>query len=157
MKNTIQILLFSLIVMFAVSMTVSAKTMYVRSAKAYMLNAPAYKAKRVIQLEKGASVEEIAVKGSWTQIKIDNHEGWMPKMVLSSQPLKPRVSLLSQKVDIASKARRRASRYSSTAAVRALTSGRARISTMDMPDYEALRNIERIEIDEKEAIEFVMQ
>ncbi len=154
-------LLISLITLLAgvslFSVAVSAKTMYVRSARAYLLNAPAYKAKKVIQLKKGTTVEQMSKKGSFVQIKVNNQKGWMPKMVLSSRPLKKRVSLLSQKVDIASKARRRASRYSSTAAVRALTSGRKRISTMDMPDYEALRNIERIEIDEQEAIEFLLQ
>ena len=157
MKKIVWMLLISLTGLFMLSTSLSAKTMYVRSARAYLLNAPAYKAKKVVQLKKGMTVEQLARKGAWIQIKLENRQGWLPKMVLSSKPLKPRVSLLSQKVDIASKARRRASRYSSTAAVRALTSGRKRVSAMDAPDYEALRNIERIEINEQEAIEFLMQ
>jgi hypothetical protein len=131
--------------------------MYVRSAKAFMLDSPKYKAERIFKLIKGTSVEELIRKGTWVKIKLKGKEGWLPKMVLSKKPPKKRISLLSQKVDIASKARKRASRYSSTAAVRALTSGRQRLNTVDAPDFEALRDIERLEINEQEAIDFLLQ
>ncbi|MCP4753839.1 MAG: SH3 domain-containing protein [Proteobacteria bacterium] len=134
-----------------------AKSMYVRSYQTFLLETPKFKADKMMKLTRGTAVEQIEKKGAWIKVEVNNQEGWLPKLVLSSRPAKRRVSLLSQKVDIASKARRRASSYSSTAAARGLTSARKRASNMEMPDYEALRNIEKREIDEAEAIQFILQ
>lgn len=157
MKHYAITLITALVALFTLGASAMGSTVYVKSLRTYMFDSPSLRAQKLISLERGMEVNQLAEKGRWVQIEYQNNQGWLPKMMVSDNPIKPRVSLLSQKVDIASAARRRASRYSSTAAVRSLTSGRKRIATMQMPDYEALRNIERIEIDEAEAIEFLLK
>ena len=135
-----------------------AKPMYVRSARTDLLQMPKHKSTKLAMIKRGTKVEQLEKQGRWIKISFESKEGWVPSLVLSNKPIRRRVSLLAQKTDISSKARRRASVYSSTAAARGLTdSGRKRVSDIGSPNYEALRNIESMKIDEVAAIQFLSQ
>lgn len=157
MKKQMIVLLLLLIGLFAWTSIATAKTWYVRSYKAFLLNAPKYGAKKISLVKKNEAVEETDIQGNWLKVKAKGREGWISKLVLTTSVSNRKISLLSQKIDITSKARRRASTYSSTASARGLVeSGRKRIGSTQEPDYTALKKLEEIIIDEKEAVSFLV-
>ncbi|NQU65602.1 MAG: hypothetical protein HQ517_15145 [SAR324 cluster bacterium] len=141
---------------FAVNSLATAKTLYVRSYLTYLLTSPEQQGKKIVKLVRGTAVEQISLKGDWINVEVNNQNGWLQKRVLTSTPVKEGKSLLSKKVDIATKARKRASSYTSTAAARGLTSmDQPSGDSIYKPDYEALEMVEAREIDEATAVEFL--
>ncbi|MGK5093590.1 SH3 domain-containing protein [Deltaproteobacteria bacterium TL4] len=155
MKQTkIALLLISSLMVW--SSIAFAETMYVRSFHAFVMEAPQLNSKKLIPLERGESVEIQSTQGLWMEISAKGQKGWISKMVLSKTPIAEKISLLATEVDISSKARVRASTFSSTAAARGLmSSGRERISSRQTTNFEALEALETQSIDEAEAVRFI--
>lgn len=162
MKKTLWIAIVFFVAMVIGSLSVQATTLYIRSFQAFLMEQPNARAKKLLKLKRGTPLNEVEKKDGWVKVKLQDKEGWMAlegwvnELLLTTTMSNKKVSLLSQKVDIGSKARRRASSYSSTASARGLVeSGRKRISSEQLPDYHALEQLDQLKVDETEAIAFV--
>lgn len=134
-----------------------AGELYVKSIKAKILSMPSFKSEIVEIASRGTVLEEIKRKGKWVMVSFRGKEGWLSRYVVSKKPPMKRVSLLARGESIKESARRRASAFTSVAAARGLTDyERLRKSRKNYAvDYGALERMERIEIDEAEALKFV--
>ncbi len=147
----------TLLLILGFALPLQAKTLYIRGLQVFLQDAPAQTGTKGMKLNRGDQVEQISEQGMWIKVKVADHEGWLPKFALADQSIPNRVSMLNQKeVDLSANARRRASTYSSTAAVRGLTAdARKRVNTLQLPDYYALDDLEKQSIDETVAVQFL--
>lgn len=156
MKKLLLSAVFAGMCFFVANSPITADTLYIRSYQTFLLNSPERKAQKLVKLKRGTAVEQIRSEGKWINVTVNNQKGWLPKNVLTKKPVKKGRSLLSKKVDIATKARKRASSYSSTAAARGLTTvDQSGGDSLYEPDYQALELVEAREIDEAEAVNFL--
>ncbi len=156
-KNYVVTLIVLLFCLFFVG-ELSAKTMFVKSRKVKMTVAPKYGTKAVLVLKRGYKVEKLKQKKSWVKIKYKNKTGWVHKYVLSNKPPRKRISLLARKVDITSKARKRASTFTSAAAARGLVStDKDGLVKKEKHDFVALAKIENVFVDPDEALSFISE
>ncbi|MCG8335122.1 MAG: SH3 domain-containing protein [Proteobacteria bacterium] len=133
-----------------------ADTMYVRSYKISLMSAPAHRSQKLLTLKRGNKVEKLSTQKNWVKVRFAKREGWVNKLALSKNEPKKRVSLFRKKVDITSKARKRASTFTSAAAARGLMdSGKEKLEIKEGPDFIALAKMEGVEVDVNEAIEFI--
>lgn len=135
-----------------------AETYYIKSHKVQLTQGPGKTTRLDDILEKGEKVEKIAAEKSWVKIRAKGIEGWVHKFALSKRPPRKRVSLLTRKVDISSKARKRASTYTSTAAARGLLdAGKKFLNQKEKPDFVALARLEDQVVDVEEATRFILE
>ncbi len=147
-------LIFLLIAFFTT--TVFAERYYIRSRTAHLLLRPKIGSKKVLKLKKGDSVELIKRKKVWVFLRHGKKQGWLNRMLISKRKPKLRKSIFSNKVDISSTARRRASSFTSAAASRGLVADQETMKNLPTANYAALHKIESLVIDEEEAVEFLM-
>jgi hypothetical protein len=104
-----------------VSSLSEAKELYIKSLKAPLLKEAKVGSPTITTLERGTKLDEIKSADKFTQVKSGSTEGYVNQLFLSSTPLPgQKESLLNQDVDITSKARKRASGFTSAAAARGL-------------------------------------
>ncbi len=157
LKNEMRIFLVLLLFIFSFG-GVSAKTMFVKSLKVKMTEAPKYGTKMLLILKRGNKVEKLDQDKNWVKIKYQNKTGWVHKYVLSNKPPRKRISLLARKVDITSKARKRASTFTSAAAARGLvTTDKKGLVQKEKHDFVALAKIENVFVDPEEALLFISE
>ncbi|MBU3915978.1 hypothetical protein KKA14_10625 [bacterium] len=158
MKPKIRCLIaFSTLLLFVLFFgELSAKSMFVTSLKVNMTEAPKYGTKALLVLKRGDQVEEMSQDKSWVKVKYNNTSGWVHKLVLSDKPPRKRISMLDRKVDITSKARKRASTFTSAAAARGLvTADKEELVKKEEHDFVALAKIENVFVDPEEALSFI--
>ena len=149
---TASLLFFSLLI----SLPAFSDTLYVRSYKIKLTESPQRGSKKLLVLKRGDKVKKLETKKSWIKIRYNKTEGWVNKLALSKKPPKKRVSLFVKKVDITSKARKRASTFTSAAAARGLMdSGKDELVTKKGPNFVALAKMEGVEVNVEEAIEYI--
>lgn len=134
-------------------------TYFVQSAKAKLLETPNFKARVVTSVNRGSHLTAIEKSGSWVKVKFNDQVGWVSRLVLSSKPPINRSSVLTGEAgEQKNKARRRASSTATAAATRGLRSeGRTRASDEQMSDYNALKQVESIQVDKDEVLKFEQQ
>lgn len=109
------------LIFLVLSSVTQAKELYIKSLKAPLLKEAKVGSATLATLERGAKLEEVKVVDKFTQVKSDSGEGFVNQLFLSTTPLPgQKESLLNQDVDISSKARKRASGFTSAAAARGL-------------------------------------
>ncbi|MBF0236557.1 MAG: SH3 domain-containing protein [SAR324 cluster bacterium] len=156
MKRYCQVLSILGIFWCGIISDLKADTLYVRSFKAFLLEKPQGNSTKILTIAQGAAVESLETQGLWVKVAIEGQQGWISKMVLAAQPPTGKVSLLDENSELADSARRRASSFSSTAAARGLTeSGRERINSKEGTDFDAVEQLEKQQITETEAIQFI--
>ncbi len=154
-KNIIKIAGLLLIAVLA-SLPTLSETLYVRSYKIKLMASPLHRSKILVVLKRGDQVEKLNARKSWVNIRYKNNTGWVNRLALSNKPPQKQVSLFAKKVDISSKARKRASTFTSAAAARGLMdSGEDKLVIKDGPDFEALAIMEGVEVNVEEAIEYI--
>lgn len=158
MKKIMWFLTGLAILLTAPSGPVFAESMYVRSYKIKLMSAPNHRSQKLMTLKRGNKVEKLSAQKNWVKVRFAKREGWVNKLALSKNEPKKRVSLFKKKVDITSKARKRASTFTSAAAARGLMdSGKEKLEIKEGPDFIALAKMEGVEVDVNEAIEFISE
>ncbi len=133
-----------------------SEVLYVRSLKINSYAKPDYKSQKIGELVRGAEVEKLEETPSWVRIRFSSQEAWVPSLALGKAAALDRVSILTTREDLSATARKRASSYSSTLAARGLAeSGRKRISSQQMPDFDAIDKLEKNQVPESEGLEFI--
>ncbi|MDH3976151.1 MAG: SH3 domain-containing protein [Deltaproteobacteria bacterium] len=134
-----------------------AADLYVKSVKAKVLSKPSMRSKTIKTLSRGSKVSEIKRKGKWVMVEVNGKKGWISKYLVSKRPPMKRVSLLARGKNLEKTARKRASAFTSVAAARGLTDyDRARAGRKGyVVDFSALEQMEKINIDEMEALAFI--
>ncbi|RAP33046.1 hypothetical protein DID77_03705 [Candidatus Marinamargulisbacteria bacterium SCGC AG-439-L15] len=134
------------------------QTLYIKSMQTNIHSQSAPSSPIITTLKRGEKVQKIDEKKPWIKIKTSSHEGWVHGFAVSKSAPQKRVSILAQKQDIASSARKRARTFTSAAAARGLAeSGKKSIRAKQLPDYESLSKLEDTIIDEVEAVRFIYE
>ena len=97
-----------------------AVEVYVKSLKAPLLEKPAPGAASLIVLERGARLESSRAEGPFLRAQVQGKTGYINKLFVSDKPILGKDSILNKEIDISSKARKRASGFTSSAAARGL-------------------------------------
>ena len=138
------------------SLPAFAGELYVKGVKANIMEKPSFKAKVLAKAARGEILQEIERKGKWVKVGYKGKSGWISTLVVSSAPSMARVSLLAGGKSLEKNARRRASAFTSVAAARGLTDyDRTRRGKDFTVDYDALKWMEKFEIEEAEALAFI--
>lgn len=144
------------LVLLGMTSALQAKTMYVQSNRATLLEKPTFRSTKLKALPRGTNVQVLETKNRWVKIQSDKQSGWIFKFLLSSNPPVKKVSKYSYKQKrIAPNVRRRASSVTTAGAARGLSADqRKRIGDNDS-NYFALEKIEDMEINESEVTHFL--
>ena len=94
--------------------------LFIKSLKAPLLKEAKNGAETLATLERGTKVSSGAAEGSFISVSASGSKGYINKLFLSDKPLAEKNSILDKDVDISSKARKRASGFTSAAAARGL-------------------------------------
>lgn len=133
-----------------------AGQLYVASIKAPIWAEPSFQAGQIGVLARGVSVQGIAEKNGWYQVRYNEQTGWMLKMMLLSHKPIAQTSANRQAVEtLSQRARRRPSAFASTAAARGFKDKRRRFSDSLKLDYRALEKMESFRVNDGQALEFL--
>lgn len=143
-----------LIFMFTSFVAYGREALYVQSLKAKVFQEPKLGSAEVATLQKGDKVYSKGKVDGWYRIEYLKIEGWVPSMLLGKEPPLERVSLTEKEVDIKDTARRRASGYTTAAAVRGLLEDRYRVNQKYMLDLESVRWLENLKIKKEDISKF---
>jgi hypothetical protein len=157
-KNSVFIIVFIILTGFTCP-AFAAQWLYVKSAKAKLFSEPSFKASLVSTVDRGTRLETLRTQGRWIEVKYDDHNGWISKLLTSKNPPPDKTSVLEGQADtLEDSARRRASTNASAAATRGLRGEkRTRASDKGHPDYSALEQVESAKTSEQDAQEFHQQ
>jgi len=130
---------------------------YVKSLKAPLLPEARNGVPPIIQLERGTKVEAGKQEGPFTAVKVAGQSGFVNKLFLTDRPPEAKSSLLKQEIDISTKARRRASGFTSAAAARGLKEDSDAIfkTLGDDADGAAVKKVEAWNVAEAAAADFL--
>ena len=132
--------------------------LYVHSVKAPLYQSPSIGSTKVTDLEKGEKVIGIQEKTGWYEVKYKDKKGWIYKLMARKMPPLDKKDLHDEDTDeLAHKARRRSSAFTTTAAARGLREKRKRFADKYQLDYDALEKMESIRISNEEANEFLIR
>ncbi|MFZ4713650.1 MAG: hypothetical protein ACOYL6_08065 [Bacteriovoracaceae bacterium] len=110
-----------LIICLLIPALTEAKTLYIKSLKAPLLKEAKMGSTTITILERGAQVEEVKQSDKFVEVKNGSSTGFVNNLFLTSDaPSQKKESLLEKDVDISTKARKRASGFTSAAAARGL-------------------------------------
>lgn len=132
--------------------------LYVHSVKAPLYQAPSIGSAKVAELQKGDKIVGIKEKAAWYEVRYKNKKGWIYKLMARKTPPLDTKDLYDKDIgELADKARRRPSAFTTTAAARGLKEKRKRFADKYQLDYDALDKMESIEISDEQASEFLMR
>ena len=132
--------------------------LYVHSVKAPLYQAPSIGSTKLIDLKKGEKIIGIKEKTGWYEVEYKNKRGWIYKLMLRKTPPLDQKDLHDKDIEeLAHKARRRSSAFTTTAAARGLKEKRKRFADKYQFDYDSLDKMESIQISDEEANEFLMR
>lgn len=139
--------------------TVFAASVYVKSAKAKILQSPKFDAPLVAEAERGQELDLLKKGDRWLNVALAGKQGWVPELLVSGDPPKERQSLLETGgEDLTGKSRRRASAIATAGASRGLTPEGIRELTAregNKGDWAALARMEARGVDRGEALDFL--
>lgn len=133
-------------------------TLFVQSAKAKVMASPAFSGDVVATLGKGTQVSVLETDGRWVKVQAAGNSGWISRFLLSDEAPLDRITVLEGEAnqEIESNARRRASTVTTAGATRSLTAGdRARASKAGITDYQALHQMETLQLEETAVMNFL--
>ncbi len=132
--------------------------LYVHSIKAPLYAAPSVGSRKLLQLQRGQKIIGIKENKGWYAVTFGQTQGWIYKLMARKTPPLDSSDLYGKQVDqLADKARRRPSAFTTTAAARGLKEKRKRFASKYTHDYAALEKMESIEISNEEATRFLME
>ncbi len=135
----------------------SGADFYIKSLKAPLLEEAKNGSKTLVILERSTQVEGLQSQGSFVHVKTKEKQGFINKMFLSDKAIEGKNSLLGQDVDISSKARKRASGFTSAAAARGLKEDSDEVfKSLGDANFEDLKKMEALAVKENEAVNFLM-
>jgi hypothetical protein len=134
-----------------------AETFYIKSLQAPLLESPEPKAKIKMAISRGTEVSSVKIDDLFVKVSFNNQEGFINKLFLSTTPVINKSSLLNENVDITSKARKRASGFTSAAAARGLKEDSDDIfKNLGDADVLELKKMEALQVNEKLAFKFLL-
>lgn len=132
--------------------------LYVHSVKAPLYQEPSVGSARLMELEKGQKISGIKETPGWYEVEHKKKRGWIYKlMARRTPPLDKKDVYGKQLEELADKARRRPSAFTTTAAARGLKEKRRRFADKYQLDYDALEKMESIQVSDQEASEFLIR
>jgi len=134
-----------------------AASFFVKSLKAPVLSEAKAGSTSLTTLARGEKVEGLKSENSFVQVSHSGKTGWINKLFLSDKPIEGKESLLNQEIDISSKARKRASSFTSAAAARGLKEDSDEIfkNLGDAANAESLKIMEKFKVDEVKGQSFI--
>ena len=134
-----------------------AETFYIKSLQAPLLESPDPKAKIKTAISRGTEVKSEKVEDLFVKINFNNQVGYINKLFLSSTPVVNKSSILNENVDITSKARKRASGFTSAAAARGLKEDSDDIfKNLGDADVLELKKMEALLVNDKLGFKFLL-
>lgn len=153
--SAILIGLFTAVIL--VSGTYAEQVLFVQSLKAKIMAEPSFKSDVLAVLAKGAQVSILSRQGRWIKVRTGETEGYLPTLILASNPPLERVGLIKGEggAAIEHNVRRRASTYTSAAAARGLTEDdRRRVSAEEKANYSSLQRVESFTLSDDDVLKF---
>jgi hypothetical protein len=135
----------------------AAQTVYVQSMQAKILTSPDFKAAVVARVERGTPLPLQEETADWVKVRYAHTTGWLPRLLVSDTAPIDEVTLINgDDSAIPGVARRRASAVTTGGATRGFTDDdRRRPSDALMQNYAAVRRMESLKIDAREARQFL--
>lgn len=139
----------------------AADVLYVQSMRAKLKKEPGFRSETVGSVKRGTMLKVIgSYYGRWYNVSAGAKKGWVHRLSVSkNRPMKKVRVIRAYGVDIAKRARRRASAITSAAAARGLSDAdRKRMSDLSRADYASLDKLEKLagEITEAEVDDFIL-
>lgn len=131
-------------------------TLFVQSQGAALMEQPAFGGEPLDRLERGAEVTVLEATDNWYRITIEEHEGWLPALILRETPPTRRASHLDDAAEMDAGARRRASAVTTAGAVRGVEEDERLLDDPDL-NIEALHRLEAMSVPADEALEFLQE
>ena len=151
-------LAFIFVLLLSVTGFANAKTLYIQSMRAKMVDKPTFRAKTILNMRKGDQVTVIKKKGRWINISSKGKQGWISKFLVANHPPVKRINVLVRKNQIVSNVRRRASAVTTAGAARGLSAEqRRRASSKGGSNFVALEKLEMLGITENDVRIFVVE
>ncbi|MBT4286561.1 MAG: hypothetical protein HOD92_04430 [Deltaproteobacteria bacterium] len=126
------------ILIFCFNINLLADTRYIKSFRIKPTKTAGGNEKMEL-LKRGFQVEVLDTVKNWKKIEFNGKTGWVHKLALSKKVPRQRISLLTKKVNISLKARKRASSFTSAAAARGLMdSEKSNLAILGAPNFMAL-------------------
>ena len=137
---------------------VLAADLYVKSLKAPLLKEARNGAETILILERNEAVIGQRAEGPFVEVNFQNKKGYMNKLFLSEKPLMEKGSLLDKNIDISSKARKRASGFTSAAAARGLKEDSDQIFKTLGSDVNPaeFKKMESYKVTDKDGLNFIL-
>jgi uncharacterized protein YgiM (DUF1202 family) len=150
-KATIVAIVLALIT----SPLLAADQVYVSSKKVALYQEPSYKAEQLTQMTQGDGMELIEQQGNWYNVQLGGMKGWVPRYSVSETPPPEKLSFFGRikRFFSSDSSRARVSSVSTAGGIRGLADGETENS--GKRDYEALDEMEKITVNEKEVEEFI--
>jgi len=146
------------VLLFLLTGFANAKTLYIQSMRAKMVDQPTFRAKTVLPMRKGDQVTVIQQKGRWIKVSSKGKQGWISKFLVASHPPVKKINVLVRKNQIVSNVRRRASAVTTAGAARGLSAEqRRRASSKGGSNFVALEKLEMLGITENDVRLFVVE
>lgn len=138
------------------AVVMSSETVYVRSAKAPLLNKPAIGSTTLLNLPRGTPVTHIMEDGIWYKVTYKDQTGWLCKLMTGATPPSSIQGQPGAELEkISGSARKRPSAFTTTAAARGLMDKRKRFASKYKLDFSALEKIEAVKIADDEIDDFL--
>lgn len=137
--------------------TAGAADLYVQAARAELRSGPSLAAEKLATLPRGERLTRLEEARGWYRVDHGQRAGWVPRLMVGPTPPRGTVSVLNDAdEDLGTNARRRASQFTTAAAARGLAA-RVRASDSSRPDYQSLKQVESLAIEEGEALRFLAE
>ena len=155
-KPSRRFILIITMILLTPALLMSSETIYVRSAKAPLLEKPAIGSTILLNLPRGTPVTRILEDGIWYKVTYNDQTGWLCKLMTGSAPpstvqIQPEAELEK----ISGSARKRPSAFTTTAAARGLMDKRKRFASKYKLDFSALEKIEAVKIADDDIDDFL--
>lgn len=148
--------MLKLILILSISLG-KCETFYIKSFKAPLLEQADPKSKIKLAIDRGTEVKSTKIEDLFVKISYNKQEGYINKLFLSSTPIENKSNLLNENVDITSKARKRASGFTSAAAARGLKQDSDDIfKNLGDANFAELKNMEALLVNDKLAFKFLL-
>ena len=151
-------LAFIIVLLLSVTGFANAKTLYIQSMRAKIVDKPSFRAKTILPMRKGDQVNVIKQKGRWIMVSSKGKQGWISKFLVASHSPVKKINVLVRRNQIISNVRRRASAVTTAGAARGLSAEqRRRASSKGGSDFVALEKLEQLGITENDVRLFVVE
>lgn len=135
----------------------TAAEVFVQSVRASILAAPKFGATALVEVRQGERLVSELIENGWHKVSYAEHHGWIFGFLVGKTAPRGVVSLLdnADPQQFSESARRRASGFTTAAAARGLQGDRKRVNQKYQLDYAGVEWMERININSREALDFM--